>query len=134
EARAADTAIPVRFCGYQSDVSPFLAAADLLVQPSGSEGVPFAGLEAVAPGGPVVCTRGGGLGAAVGRGRVRVGAGDAAAAAGAVNTVAWDAGRRRTLGDRARERAAGSFNVSSMLGALHMAYEDACAAAGQRDG
>src|SRR5262249_23014787 len=37
EAEAGRAAIPVRFCGYQEDVSPFLAAADVFVQPSRSE-------------------------------------------------------------------------------------------------
>jgi glycosyltransferase involved in cell wall biosynthesis len=134
EVHAAETGIPVRFCGYQSDVSPFLAAADLLVQPSRSEGLPFAVLEAMAHGVPIVCTRVGGLATAVDGGGVLVEPGDADALAAAVNAMAADADLRRTLGDRARARAARSFNVSSMLAALHTAYEDACAAAGQRHG
>src|SRR4029077_8328140 len=53
EARARQGHLPVRFVGYQADVSPFLAAADVFVQPSRSEGLPFAALEAMAHGLPV---------------------------------------------------------------------------------
>src|SRR4029077_2798371 len=65
EARARQGHLPVRFVGYQADVSPFLAAADVFVQPSRSEGLPFAALEAMAHGLPVVAAGVGGLAGAL---------------------------------------------------------------------
>src|SRR5262249_21380152 len=68
EALATRVSLSVRFCGYHEDVSRFLAAADLFVQPSRSEGLPFSLLEAMAHGLAVVCSDVGGMGTAVGGG------------------------------------------------------------------
>ena len=51
----------VRFCGYQSDVEPYLAQADIFLLSSISEGIPLTLLEAMAVGLPGVATDVGGI-------------------------------------------------------------------------
>jgi glycosyltransferase involved in cell wall biosynthesis len=124
-ALASRARTPVRFCGYQSDVSPFLAAADVFVQPSRSEGLPFALLEAMAHGLPVVCSRVGGMAGAVDGGGVLVPPGDAGALGEALRVLGTDAARRRTLAEAARAGVARQFGLASMIAALHAGYEEA---------
>lgn len=52
---------PVKFVGWQEDITPFLAEADLMVHPARSEALGTAVLEALGHGIPVVATRVGGL-------------------------------------------------------------------------
>ncbi len=51
----------VRFLGYRSDLSRLLAASDLVVLPSISEGLPLAAVEALASARPLIATRVGGI-------------------------------------------------------------------------
>jgi len=129
EAEARRTRLNVRFCGYQEDVSRFLAAADLFVQPSRSEGLPFTVLEAMAHGLPVVGSRVGGVGAAVdGCGRL-VAPDRPAELAAALAELARDARLRGALGEAARTRVAQRFSVAGMVAGLHDVYAEACGAA-----
>jgi glycosyltransferase involved in cell wall biosynthesis len=131
EAAASDCALPVRFCGYHEDVSPFLAAADLFVQPSRSEGLPFSLLEAMAHGLPVIASDVGGIrGALDGSGRL-VPAGEPEAMIVPLHELARDRGLRRMLGEAGRRHVARDFGVSAMLQALHETYEGACRAVGR---
>ena len=126
EAQASATAVPVRFVGYHEDVSGFLAASDVFVQPSRSEGLPFALLEAMAHGVPVVCTTVGGMPAAMdGAGR-QVPAEDPAALADVLDAFGRDAASRAELGAAGRQRIEREFGVPAMLAALHEAYDEAC--------
>jgi glycosyltransferase involved in cell wall biosynthesis len=51
----------VRFLGYRADLKTVLAASDLVVLPSISEGLPLAAIEALAAGRPIVATNIGGI-------------------------------------------------------------------------
>ena len=123
-AAAARAAIPVRFCGYQEVVSPFLAAADAFVQPSRSEGLPFALLEAMAHGLPVVCSDVGGVAEAVGGCGMIVPPARPDALAAALRDLLGDDGTPRRLGDAGRARVGRAFGVSAMLAGIHQAYAD----------
>jgi glycosyltransferase involved in cell wall biosynthesis len=126
ESQVAGATIPVRFCGYQQDVTPFLAMADVFVQPSRSEGLPFAALEAMAHGLPVVASRVGGLPGAVDGAGLLVPAEDPTALATAMRTVCEDAALRRSLGEAGRRRVAREFDQGRMIATLEATYEEAC--------
>jgi glycosyltransferase involved in cell wall biosynthesis len=126
EAQAKRMPLPVRFCGYQPDVSPFLAAADVFVQPSRSEGLPFAALEAMAHGLPVVGSRVGGMGSAIDGCGLLVPPEQPAVLGAALRTLCRDADARAALGEAARLRAARDFGEAAMLTALEATYEAAC--------
>ena len=131
EAEATAATIPVRFCGYREDVSPFLAAADVFVMPSRSEGLPFSLLEAMAHGLPVVCSSVGGIPrAAENCGRL-VPPDSPSALAAALRELAQDAETRRALGEAARARVARDAGIPAMLSAIHQAYEDVHALGGR---
>jgi glycosyltransferase involved in cell wall biosynthesis len=127
EAEAARLGVPVRFCGYHADVGPLLAAGDVFVQPSRSEGLPFAALEAMAHGLPVVASRVGGLaGLLDGCGRT-VPPDDVGALRAALATLAADPAARARLGDAARARVAAEFGLPAMMAGVHAAYDEAAA-------
>jgi len=125
EAAARRAPVPVRFCGFQDDVSPFLAAADVFVQPSRSEGLPFAVLEAMAHGVPVVCARVGGMPGVVDGCGVLVPPEDPAALADALRDLVHDPAGRHRLGAAGRARVARDFGDVAMLAGVERAYEAA---------
>lgn len=67
ERRCADHGVDGRFLGVVSDAEEFLAALDLLVIPSRTEGIPGVLIEAALVGVPVVATGVGGVGEVMGR-------------------------------------------------------------------
>ena len=125
EAAARRGRVPVRFCGFQDDVSPLLAAADVFVQPSRSEGLPFALLEAMAHGVPVVCARVGGMPGVVDGCGVLVPPDDPAALADALRDLVHDPAGRQQLGAAGRARVTRDFGDGAMLAGVERAYEAA---------
>ena len=116
----------VIFIGHRNDVPEMLAAADMAVMPSLSEGLGVAAIEALAAGKPVIAFDTGGLREVVtdgADGRV-VPAGDHAAFSEAVVSLAKDPQRLKTWGERGvalTER----FSVEAHVARLMQCYEEA---------
>ncbi len=104
----------IHFLGWQPSVRPYLACLDLYVQPSFWEGMPFATLEAMASGLPVIASAVGGLPELVGGCGVVVPPGDSEALANAIREL-WQApDLRATLGVRGRERVEREYRADEM--------------------
>ncbi|MEP0848550.1 MAG: glycosyltransferase [Phycisphaerae bacterium] len=116
----------VRFAGFRRDVPRILAAADVFVVASSSEGLSVAILEAMAAGRPVVATRVGGTPEVVRDGEcgLIVEPGDVAALAQAVRALLDDPPRRAALGLRARQRVAAEFTVQRMVQRIERVYTE----------
>lgn len=106
----------VHLLGLRDDVDRLLAAADVFVQPSRSEGLPLAILEAMGHGLPVVATRVGGMAEAIVEGETGrlVEPGQPEALADALRVLLEDADRRRRAGEAGRARAVSQFSVEGM--------------------
>lgn len=102
----------VRFLGDRRDVGRLLAAADALVLPSDSEGLPVAVLEAMSVGVPVVASRVGGLAALDPRVLVLVEPGSVPALVAGLAQCLDDASAERP--ERARQLVASSYSSSAM--------------------
>lgn len=109
-------AATVRFTGMVDDVSGLLAAADLCVHSSRSEGIPNAVLEAMTSGLPVVGSAIPGLREAVGDegGTFLSPPGDAAALAELLAQVLADPALRRRQGALMQQRAVALFGAERM--------------------
>ncbi len=118
EALAASAGISARcrFLGSRTDVPAILAAADLYLQSSRSEGFGIACLEAMAAGLPVVSSAAGGLRTLVEGAGFLFDAGDAQACAAALRRVAEDAGLRADLKAAGAARAV-EYSVDAAAGA-----------------
>jgi glycosyltransferase involved in cell wall biosynthesis len=110
-----DGGAPVELLGERDDVPELLAAADVFVLPSRSEGMPLSVLEAMAAGVPVVASAVGGVPELVVDGvtGVLVPPGDAAALAAALARLAGDAAERERMGAAARRRAEAEFGIEA---------------------
>jgi glycosyltransferase involved in cell wall biosynthesis len=113
----------VRVLGYRTDVRRLLTGADVFVQTSEREGVPFSLLEAMIQGLPVVAASGQGTAEVVGESGLMVPVGDSDALATALVRLSGDLAMCAKLGRRARERAEDLFGVERFLRETRCAYE-----------
>jgi glycosyltransferase involved in cell wall biosynthesis len=115
EIRRLELEDSVELAGERSDVPELLAASDVFVLSSRSEGLPVSVLEAMAAELPVVASAVGGLAELIENGvtGVLVPAGDERALAEALGRLVKDPGRRRSLGAAGRARAEAEFDLAA---------------------
>jgi len=115
----------VRMLGSRKDVPRLLAAADLALLTSISEGIPLTLIEAMAAGLPVVSTDVGGVAEVVVDQRTGLLApsGGDSALADAIAALADDPEARRRMGALGRERARQFFSDQRMHAEYHKYYE-----------
>ncbi len=114
----------VRFLGFRAPAAPYLLACDFLVQPSLSEGMPNAVLEAMVAGRAVVGTATGGLPELVvdQETGLLVPPRDSAALSQAILWLLRDPLRCAAMGDAARRRARDGFSMAQMVALTESAY------------
>lgn len=114
----------VVLAGFRTDIPACLAAADLYVQPSLSEGLGTSVLEACAAGLPVVASRTGGIPDIVihESSGLLVETGSSPQLAEAVCRLLADAGLRARLGDAARRHVAETFSIDALVGGSEEVY------------
>jgi glycosyltransferase involved in cell wall biosynthesis len=116
----------VRLLGLRQDVARLLAAADLFLLTSISEGIPLTVIEAMAAGLPVVATAVGGMAEIVEHGQTGLLApsGDHAALAEHILRLAEDPDLRVRMGEHGRQRAVEMFSESQMHDGYCRLYEE----------
>jgi glycosyltransferase involved in cell wall biosynthesis len=126
QARTLGVGDRLHLLGLRSDVSAVLAAADLFVLPSLSEGLPLALLEAMFARRPIVATDVGEVRSALddGRAGVLVAPEDAAALAAAIDALLTDPDRARELGARACDRARAEYDLPGMVRRYGSIYDE----------
>jgi glycosyltransferase involved in cell wall biosynthesis len=124
----------VRFLGYRSDAETVLAAADLFVLSSESEGLSNPILEAMATGLPVVATNVGGADELVEEGVTGrlVSPRSPVALADAMVSMLADPQVRRAMGEAGRMRAEGEFSLEVMIQRYQTMYCEVAIRAGSR--
>ena len=118
----------VTLAGYQSDVTPYYAIANVLVLPSHSEGSPNVLLEAMAAGLPVVATAVGGV-PEIARNEhsaLLVPPRDARAMAMALDRLLTDAPLATRVASTAYSEVRARFSVESYTRSLLTIYRDVC--------
>ena len=112
----------VTFEGPVKPIHTAYHAGDVVVLSSVSEGFPYTVIEAMMCGKPVVATRVGGVGEAVGATGALVPAQNPTALGDALTALLVNPTLRQTLGERARERALENFTLETMLNAHRDLY------------
>jgi sugar transferase (PEP-CTERM/EpsH1 system associated) len=117
ERRARERGVDLRLLGYRPDVEQVLAALDVFVLSSVSEGLSNTILEAMASGTPVVATRVGGAEEMIedGVSGILVPPSDAPAMAAALRRVLTTADGAAAMGAAARRRAEDEFTLAGMM-------------------
>lgn len=134
-ARAAAEGVQDRFrlLGNRQDVPDFLAALDLFVLPSRSEGMSNALIEAMAAGRPCVATRVGGNAETLADGAGRIVPPESPEALrGAIAGLLTDPDSRAALGNLALQRAAREYDLPVMLSRTEALYAEVVAAGTQK--
>lgn len=127
QARSLGIDARVRFLGFRQDVPALLAICDVFVQPSLSEGLSIAILEAMAAARPVVTTRVGGNPELVvdGQTGVLVEHSDAGRLASAVTRILTDPAEARRLGENGLSRVRSRFTIGAMVTEYEAIYDAA---------
>lgn len=117
---------PIRFLGYRADVTPVYDAADAIVLPSLSEGLPNVALEAMAHGRPVIASAVGGVPEVVDDGAtgLLVPPGEPGPLARALIALLRDDGLRAALGAAGRARVETRFSVAARAARILSLYDD----------
>jgi len=125
-ARAQGLADRIHLLGLRSDISAILAAADIFVLPSLSEGLPLAVLEAMFAGCPIVASDVGEIATVLedGRAGVLVEPANPAALAEAIDALLNDPKRAKNLGTRAAFRAVAEYDISRMVRRYAALYQE----------
>lgn len=125
-ARAHGLAHKVHLLGLRCDIREVLAAADIFVLPSLSEGLPLALLEAMFAGRPIIASDVGDVGSTLEHGKagVLVEPANPVALANAIEVLLTHPVRARELGQRARRRAVAEYDVSHMVRRYASLYEE----------
>lgn len=114
----------IMLLGPRTDVPSLLAASDIGVSSSHSEGFPNAIGEAMATGLPCIGTDVGDTARLIGSAGIVVPPGDAQALAAAITSVAaLSKGERRRLGEMARQRIAAEFEIGEIVNQYRAFYE-----------
>ncbi len=129
EAELAAAGRYVTFVGAVDDIRPYLAAADVVVQPSYREGIPRVVMEASASGTPVVAYDVRGVREVVdATAGTLVPRGDVEALVRTLRELLGDDGRRIALGQAARQRVRELFAEDEVIGRLRSVYGELAAA------
>jgi glycosyltransferase involved in cell wall biosynthesis len=124
----------VTFHGYHADVRPFLAAADVFLLSSVSEGISIALLEAMASGLPAIATDVGGNREVILEGQAGhlTPVGSAEALADAIVRIESDPDGRERMGQASRQRVEQEFSLQRVVARYEELYRRCLT--GQRDG
>lgn len=117
----------VHFLGFRLDARALIAAMDVLVVPSRSEGAPLVILEAMSAGVPVIATEVGGIPHQVGHGveGLLVPPADPVSLSEAILTILANPVTARQYGEAGRLRVATRFNFESMIEEIEQTYRTA---------
>lgn len=126
----------VEFLGRRDDVEELYHGFDIFVLPSYREGFPRAAMEAAANAVPVIATDVRGCRQVVDDGvtGLLVPVRDAPALASAIEALAGDAGRRRTMGEAGRRKAEAEFDDRRVVEKTLAVYERLLAGRSRRAG